>query len=265
MSEARAEAAFVLLFCMALTGACDRSPERPVPAPAIPSAGPIKAADPACALPLGRFASHRTQLTGSFLDYPTNLVLIDRVGGLRWNGVPVGPQRLGEYVEHQARIEPPPILVIQPVRDAPCAVVRKTLSTALGLGRCTPQSCAFEWPGAMAPPLLPEPSKLLGKWVLVSIDDAPPPPDAPPIEVTFAEGEVGAQSQCLSFAWLYGVRDGQLQMRVPNRVVEMCARGLSDWERTFQAAMPAAASIESDGSEMHIIGPKGKLKLRRSG
>ena len=92
------------------------------------------------------------------LDYPTNLVLIDRAGRLRWNGVAVEMQRLREYARQQARIAPPPVLVIEPERDAPCAVVQETLAAALGPGRCSPQRCAFEWPGAMAPPPLPEAS-----------------------------------------------------------------------------------------------------------
>jgi len=156
MSLAEARPAAVLLFCAALAGSCDGSAPQPLPAPAQGTRhAALKAADPACTLPLGQFASHKVHLTGSMLDYPSNLVLIDRAGQLRWNSVPVGRERLGDYVGAQARIVPPPILVIEPDRDAPCAVVRETLATAIQIGRCTAQRCAFQWPGAMAPPPLP--------------------------------------------------------------------------------------------------------------
>jgi hypothetical protein len=112
----------------------------------------VKAGDSACALPLDQFAPHKAHLTGSMLDHPTNLLLIDRAGRLRWNGVSVGAQRLGEYIAAQARIEPPPILVVEPERGAPCVVVREVLATAIRIGRCTPTRCAFQWPGDMAPP-----------------------------------------------------------------------------------------------------------------
>jgi hypothetical protein len=157
MSIAKDKTTSFLLVWAALAGACDRSPQQPSQAPAqgTPSAATLKAADPACALPLGHFAGHKVHLTGSMLDYPSNLVLIDRAGQLRWNSVPVGRKRLSDYIGTQARIVPPPILVIEPERDAPCAVVRETLATAIQIGRCTAQRCAFQWPGAMAPPPLP--------------------------------------------------------------------------------------------------------------
>jgi hypothetical protein len=154
MNPARVQAAALLLSCAALAASCDRSPSQPAPAPA-PAASHDRAAtagDSACALPLDQFAPHKLHLTGSRLDYPTNLLLIDRAGRLRWNGVSVGAQRLGEYIAAQAQIEPPPILVIEPERDAPCVVVREVLATAIRTGRCTPTRCAFQWPGDMAPP-----------------------------------------------------------------------------------------------------------------
>jgi heat shock protein HslJ len=267
MNAARVNASFILLLCAALAAACERPSPQPSPAavPAAPAGPPLKASDAACALPLGRFASNRRQLTGSVLDHPTNVVLIDREGRLRWNGNLVDLQRLGEFSGVQSTMEPPPILVIQPDRGAPCAMVRETISTALRLGRCTPQRCAFEWPDTMAPPLLPEQSKLVGNWILASIDGSPPPPRAYPIEIVFKEGEVGARSQCVSFAWLTGVEEGRLKLSVPNRPVAMCARGLSDWERRFQAAMASAGYIESAGDELIVTGPKGKLRLKRPG
>lgn len=222
----------------------------------------MKAADPACALPLGPFAHSLRPLLGSQLGVPYNRVHIDRAGRTLWNGVVVEPRLLSQYIATAAASGPPPILAISPVRDAPCAVVRETLSVAVARGRCSPERCAFEWPGEGSPPLLPERSRLLGNWILVSIDGAAPPPNAPPIEVIFTDGEVGARSQCISFAWLYGVEEGKLWMRVPNRPVSMCARGLSDWERKFQAAMPAASYIEEAGPEMIVTGPKGKLRLK---
>jgi hypothetical protein len=152
MNRARVQAAALLLSCAALAASCDRSPWQPSPAPAAPHDRPTKAGDSACALPLDQFAPHKLHLTGSRLDHPTNLVLIDRAGRLRWNGVPVGAQRLGEYIATQARIEPPPILAIEPERDAPCAAVRGVLATAIRAGRCTPTRCAFQWPGDMTPP-----------------------------------------------------------------------------------------------------------------
>ena len=265
MRVAKAKAAQVLLVCAALIGACDRPSPGPSPAPN-PAASPapaIKAADDACALPLRHFAPRHFDLVGSALDHPTNLVAVDSAGQIRWNGEPVGPRPLSEYVESQAKAQPPIFLKIVPARDAPCAVVRETLDLAIQAGRCGPERCSFEWPGAMAPPLLPERSKLLGPWVLVSIDGSAPPPQAPPIEIIFTDGEVGARSQCVSFAWFYGVENGRLRMRVPNRLVAMCARGLSPWEKKFEAAMPAASYIESHGEQLIVTGPKGKLILKR--
>jgi hypothetical protein len=135
------KAAGILLLCAALIGSCDR----PSPSAPTASAGQLKAADAACEPPLWNFATSRRHLTGSFLDYPTNLVLIERTGLHRWNGEAVGRLLLGEYISQQAAIEPPVILVIQPARDAPCAAVLETISAALRLGRCSPQRCAFEW------------------------------------------------------------------------------------------------------------------------
>ena len=266
MRPAKPKAA-ILLLAAALLGSCDRaSPgSSPAPAPAASAGRAVSASDPACALPLGTLAPSRMQLTGTMLDHPTNLVLVDRTGQLRWNGQMVEPQRLRDYAEHQAKTEPPPVLVIEPDREAPCAVVRETLATAIEAGRCTPQRCAFQWPGTNAPPLLPERSKLLGNWILESIDGSAPPPGAPPIEIVFTDGEVGARSQCVSFAWLYALEEGRLRLKVPNRLVAMCARGLSDWEKRFEAAMPAAAYIESDGARIIVTGPKGKLILKRPG
>jgi hypothetical protein len=137
---------------------CDRQPDAPRSGDGGPTPS-LAASAPACALPLRQFAPHRRSITGSALDYPTNLVLVDRSGRLRWNGVPVGQQRLRDYIAHQARIDPPPVLVVQPDRGAPCLAVRQVLAAALSLGRCTPRRCAFEWPDTMAPP---------------------PPPDLPP-------------------------------------------------------------------------------------
>ena len=276
MGAATVKAAGILLFCGALAAACHRSPPdpSPVPAPAASSAAAPRAADAACRLPLDRFAPSLRNLTGSILSPPYSRVMIDREGRTLWNSQPVGRQRLGEYMAAEAAAGETIFLLIYPEKEAPCAAVQETLAAALDAGRCSPQRCAFEWPPGVPPPPpppppppgpLPERTKLLGNWVLMSIDGAAPPPGAPPIEVIFTDGEVGARSQCISFAWFYGLEEGRLRMRVPNRPVAMCARGLSNWEKAFQAAMPAAARIESDGSEMIVTGPKGKLKLKRPG
>jgi hypothetical protein len=224
----------------------------------------VKAGDASCRLPLGQFNPSLRNLTGSLLGYPYSRVMIDGEGRIRWNSTVVGPQLLSKYIAIEAAATPPILLLIYPDKEAPCAVVQETLAAAVGVGRCSPKRCAFEWPpGNPPPPPLPEPTSLLGNWVLVSIDGAAPPPGAPPIQVTFTDKEVGARSQCVSFAWLYGMEEGRLRMRVPNRMVAMCARGLSNWERSFEAAMPAADRIGIDGSEMTVTGAKGKLKLRR--
>jgi hypothetical protein len=143
------------------------------PVPDIPAArGPLKASDAACALPLEPFrpapeADFRLYLGLSHQS--RNRRALGRASLERRAG---GSRRLAEFTEIQAGMEPPPILAIAPDRDSPCAVVQRTLSVALQIGRCSPQRCALEWPGAMAPPLLPDVSKLLGNWVLVSIDDS---------------------------------------------------------------------------------------------
>jgi hypothetical protein len=199
------------------------------------------------------------------LDYPSNLVIVERSGRLLWNSVPVDSRRLAEFTEIQAGMEPPPILAIAPDRGAPCAVVQRTLSVALQIGRCSPKRCALEWPGAMAPPLLPEPSKLLGEWVLVSIDASAPPRQTHPIEVTFTDGAIVARSQCIHWDWRIGEEDGRLRLRTPPGPVAMCARATSQWEDRFGAAMAAAGYIQAAGEELIVGGPKGNLRLKRPG
>ena len=191
-------------------------------------------------------------------------MLIDRQGRILWNSQPVEPQLLKEYIGNAAAADPLIFLAITPAREAPCTVVREALSTAIKVGRCSPQRCAFEWPGADAPPLLPEPSKLLGKWILVSIDDAAPPPHAPPIELTFTDGAVSARSQCVTYDWLIGEKDGRLNLHTPPGPVDTCFRMTSEWEDRFAAGMSAASTIESAGEGLIVTGPKGKLKLKRS-
>ena len=142
--------ATIILFSAAVTGACDQPSS--APSPDHPRGNALKAADASCALPLENFAPHRRRIVGSILDYPTNLVAIDQAGQLRWNSELVSPQQLSVLIEHQARMEPPILLVIQPDRSAPCAVVRDTLSAAMRKGQCTQERCAFEWPNAMSPP-----------------------------------------------------------------------------------------------------------------
>jgi hypothetical protein len=95
---------------------------------------------------------------GSIIDYPMNLIIVDGAGRRLWNGVPVEPRLLEDYVEAQARIWPPVLLVVTPFPDAPCAVVREVLAVALRAGRCAPDRCVFEWPGTDAPPPPPQSS-----------------------------------------------------------------------------------------------------------
>lgn len=142
-----------LLTCAALGAACDRSQPAPPPDPrAAAAAVSLAAADPACRLPLRHFGASRMELVGSVLEPHLNLVLIDRTGRIFWNSVPVEPQVLEEYIAAQAKLEPPPDLLVEPTRDAPCAVVQQTLSTAVRAGRCRRDTCAFQWPGTNAPP-----------------------------------------------------------------------------------------------------------------
>jgi hypothetical protein len=262
MSAAKVKAAVVLLIVAVALGACDRSlPDRsPV---SDPDSFRLRAADAACALPLERFAPSLRPLVGSRLDHPHDRVLVDREGRILWNGEAVEPQRLSQYIDKAAAAEPPIFLVVTPDREAPCAIVRETLVAAIGAGRCSPERCAFEWPSANAPPLLPEGPKLLGDWILVSIDDAAPPPHAPPIEVTFTDGAVSAQSQCVTYRWLIGEEDGRLRLKTPPGPVAMCARATSPWEDRFGAAMAAASYVESSSEGLIVTGPKGRLKLKR--
>jgi hypothetical protein len=138
-------AAFPFL-CAALITACDP----PTPPPAAPTS--LKASDPACSLPLRRFAASSLPFRRDIIDYPMNRVVIDPAGRLLWNGVPVEPRLLENYVEAQARVAPPILLVVTPFPDAPCAAVRQVLAVALSAGRCRPDRCVFEWPGTDAPP-----------------------------------------------------------------------------------------------------------------
>jgi hypothetical protein len=144
----------LLLSCAALAAACDRSPPAPSPASdrgAAPAA-PLKAANPACSLPLRHFAPSYLHLRGNVLEPPVNRVLVDRSGTVLWNSRSVGARLLEDYVASQASAAPPPILYVTPDREAPCAAVRQVLSVALRAGRCRPDRCAFEWPGTNAPP-----------------------------------------------------------------------------------------------------------------
>ena len=224
----------------------------------------MQAADAACALPLGQFAPSLRPLVGSRLGTPHNRVVIGREGRILWNGEAVEPERLRQYIAAAAAAaEPTALLAINPAREAPCQAVQETLVAAIRAGQCSPQTCAFEWPGANAPPLLPERSKLLGKWILVSIDDAVPPPQAPPIEVSFTDGAVSARSQCVTYDWLIGEEEGRLRLKTPPKSVAMCDRATSPWEDRFGAALAAAGTIESAGEGLIVTGPKGKLKLKR--
>lgn len=117
-------------------------------------------------------------------------------------------------------------------------------------------------PAASSP--LPSRTLLLGEWRLVAIDGAPPPPGAYPIELIFTDGALRAQSQCISWNWLLSVEAGRLRLRPPPGPVTMCARGLSVWEKSFGAAMAAAARIESDGEQATVTGPAGSLRLKRA-
>ena len=270
MNPANVKAAAILLLCAALTGACDQwSPEpSPVPAPGVSSTAAIKAADASCRLPLDRFASSLRLLTGSILSPPYSRVMIDREGRILWNSQPVGRQRLGEYMAIEAAADEKIFLLIYPEKDAPCAIVQETLAAALDAGRCTPQRCAFEWPPGFPPPPpppppLPDRALLLGNWLLESIDGASPPPRAHPVEVIFTDGAVGARSQCVTYNWLIGVEAERLRLRTPPGPVGMCARATSPWEDRFGTAMAAAERIDSDGREMTVTGPRGRLKLKR--
>ena len=153
--------AAILLLCAALAAACDRSPPPPPPPDTGPRAAapaPLAASDPACRLPLSRFAPSKLEIVGSVLGYPTNLVIVERSGRLLWNSVAIEPRLLEQYLESQSRIRPMAVLVVTPVRDAPCAAVREVLAAALRFGRCRRDRCAFEWPGTMAPPPPTEPA-----------------------------------------------------------------------------------------------------------
>ena len=267
MSAARVKAAGVPFICAALIGACDRSsPESsPDPDPPSPAGGAVKAADAACRLPLGHFTPSLRNLVGSALDYPYNRVVIDQDGRILWNSVPAEPQLLREYIGTAAAADPPIFLLVNPNKEAHCAVVQETLAAAVRIGRCSPQRCAFEWPpgNPPPPPLLPERSKLLGKWILDSINDAAPPRYAPPIEVTFTNGAVSARSQCVTYDWMISEEEGRLRLHAPPGPVDTCFRLTSEWEDRFGAAMAAASYVESVSGGLIVTGPKGTLKLKR--
>ncbi|HEX8532698.1 MAG TPA: hypothetical protein VF662_00860 [Allosphingosinicella sp.] len=153
MIFAKARAAGILLLCGALTGSCDSSPRKAAPAavPEIAAAAAARAGDPSCRLPLGHFAPSLRQLTGSILSPPTNLVVIDAEGRIRWNSSPVGAERLRDYLGIAAAGERA-FLRVYPDPAAPCASVRETLDAAIRIGRCSPERCAFEWPPGNPPP-----------------------------------------------------------------------------------------------------------------
>jgi hypothetical protein len=271
MNPINARTLGLLLSCAALAAACDRSgPAQPSdPAPAAAPAT-LAASDAACRLPLRHFGRSRMELVGTVLDPPLNLVIVDRVGQRLWNSVPVEARVLEEYATLQAQIAPPPFLVVEPTRDAPCAVVQETLAVAVRAGRCRPERCAFQWPGTDAPPPpasdsppLPDRTLLLGNWILASIDGAPPPSGAPPVEVIFTDGAIGAKSQCVTWDWLVAVDEDRLRVRASRGAAPSCERMRSPWEEAFEGAMESAARIESDGRKIEVTGAGGRLKLKR--
>lgn len=107
------------LLCAALLAGCDRGPPAPppFPAPAVPAS--LEASDLACDLPLRHFARSSMAFRRDIIDYPMNRVIVDGAGRRLWNGVPVAPRLLEDYVAAQSRIAPPVLLVVTPFPEAP--------------------------------------------------------------------------------------------------------------------------------------------------
>lgn len=136
-----------------ILASCDRQPDAlppPRPAPA------VKAADPACPLPLHHFSlKGHYELTGSRLGVPTDHVGIDKAGRLSWNHRPVSAQRVAAFLQAFAAnlaSSPPYFLLIQADPNAPCATIREILSAAIRIGRCRPDVCTLELPERQRPP-----------------------------------------------------------------------------------------------------------------
>ena len=139
------EAGF-LLFCTASIAGC----EAPSSDAGSAVAG-LKAADRNCALPTTHFAASLQPLVGTRLGYPIDRVEVDENGRLRWNNALVEPMQLKQYLPAHEAARSPIFLLVRSHPDAPCSLVRETLSAAVEVGGCNPQACAFEWRVPMVP------------------------------------------------------------------------------------------------------------------
>lgn len=127
-------------------------------------------------------------------------------------------------------------------------------------GAANETNAALPVPAPVPPPL----GALRGDWVLVSIDGEPRPPRSDYVHMTFLEGRIQASSQCIPFRWLYAHAEGRLRIDKERYPGPICMRPLSAWERRFEEAMGAAASIAlaPDGT-LIVTGAKGSLRFQR--
>ena len=146
MRPAKAKAASLLLLGAALVGACDRSP----PAASGPSAAPaLKAADPACRLPLHHFTRgswrelNQAQPVISYAMFKNRLD-IDNAGNLLWEDAPITSPMLTQFLAIIKTMTPPPMLLVRSDEGAPCRAVQDALSILVLVGECNSRSCAFE-------------------------------------------------------------------------------------------------------------------------
>ena len=151
-------AIIALSACTGLIAACEDGSTDPA-RDQTDSAG-LRAVDPACRLPLHRFAPTVRELVGTYLGIPTVRVDIAPNGRLTWNFEPIEQPRYGEYLRAMAAQDPPVLILFHPHPDAPCAAARHALVVAVRDGRCTARTCVFELPGAgLPPPPPPEPDR----------------------------------------------------------------------------------------------------------
>lgn len=103
---------------------------------------------------------------------------------------------------------------------------------------------------------------IVGRWVVVAIDDEVAVPMARPITVAINADTIRAQSQCVPFPFLYKLRGTRILLGKINPGL-VCARGLSRWEQEFEIGMYNADRVgrTADG-ELVFSGMAGTVTMR---
>lgn len=111
----------------------------------------------------------------------------------------------------------------------------------------------------------PRPAAIEGVWRLEYLDGVNAEAfGSEPIVLTIGPDTIRAQAGCAAFLWRYE-RDFDALRLTRGNPGEMCARGLSDWERRFERVTDAVnrASVDHMGV-LRLTGATADLTLRRA-